>query len=75
MLDIKFIQENKDIVIAGAKKKHVEVDIDRLIELDDKRKELQQAVEARRAEQIMHPKKSSNCSRRSARNTSTRWPT
>ncbi|MEK7098772.1 MAG: serine--tRNA ligase, partial [Patescibacteria group bacterium] len=51
MLDIKFIRENKDIVIAGAKKKHVEVDIDRLIELDDKRKELQQAVEARRAEQ------------------------
>lgn len=51
MLDIKFIRENKDIVIAGAKKKHIDVDIERLIALDDKRKELQQAIDARRAEQ------------------------
>lgn len=51
MLDIKFIRENKDIVAAGAKKKHIAIDLDRLIELDDKRKELQQAFEAKRAEQ------------------------
>lgn len=51
MLDIKFIRENKDVVIAGAKKKHIDVDINRLIEVDDKRKELQQAIEEKRAEQ------------------------
>jgi seryl-tRNA synthetase len=51
MLDIKFIRENKDIVIAGAKKKHISVDIDRLIELDDKRRELQAVFDAKRAEQ------------------------
>ena len=51
MLDIKFIRENKDIVIAGAKKKHVDVDIERLITLDDKRKELQKYIDDKRAEQ------------------------
>lgn len=51
MLDIKFIRENKDIVAMGAKKKHVDVDLDRLIALDDKRKELQQTVDAKRTEQ------------------------
>jgi seryl-tRNA synthetase len=51
MLDIKFIRENKDIVIAGAKKKHVKVDIQKLIELDDKRRELQKQYDDRRAEQ------------------------
>ena len=30
MLDIKFIRENKDIVQAGAKKKRVEIDIEKL---------------------------------------------
>lgn len=51
MLDIKFIRENKDIVIAGARKKHVDVDIERLLELDDKRRELQSTVDEKRAEQ------------------------
>ena len=51
MLDIKFIRENKDVVIAGAKKKHIDVDIDRLIELDDKRRELQLKIDEKRAEQ------------------------
>lgn len=51
MLDIKFIRENKDIVILGAKKKHVDVDIDKLIELDDKRKDLQKQIDDKRAEQ------------------------
>ena len=37
MLDIKFIKENKDIVQAGAKKKHVKIDLDKLIALDDER--------------------------------------
>lgn len=51
MLDIKFIRENKDIVIAGAKKKRLTVDVDKLIALDDKRKELQQQIDLKRGEQ------------------------
>jgi len=51
MLDIKFIRENKEIVALGAKKKHMDIDIDALITLDDKRKELLASVEAKRAQQ------------------------
>ncbi|HWP61304.1 MAG TPA: serine--tRNA ligase [Candidatus Paceibacterota bacterium] len=51
MLDIKFIRENKDIVALGAKKKHIEVNLDRLVELDDQRKHLQLAIDEKRAEQ------------------------
>jgi len=51
MLDIKFIRENKDIVAAGAKKKHITVDLDRLLELDEKRRELQAKIDEKRAEQ------------------------
>ena len=51
MLDIKFIRENKDVVIAGAAKKHVVVDVEKLLQLDDKRRELQKQVDERRAEQ------------------------
>jgi seryl-tRNA synthetase len=48
MLDIKFIRDNKEIVQSGAKKKHVDIDIDRLIELDDQRlKELKEVEELR----------------------------
>ena len=48
MLDIKFIRENKDIVQAGAKKKRVEIDIEKLIALDDERlKELKEVEELR----------------------------
>ncbi len=51
MLDIKFIRENKDIVKAGAKKKHIEVDIDGLLSLDDQRLKLMSKVEGLRGEQ------------------------
>ena len=51
MLDIKFIRENKDIVIAGAKKKHIDIDIEKLIALDDRRRELQGLIDEKRAEQ------------------------
>ncbi|MBI5457348.1 serine--tRNA ligase [Candidatus Kaiserbacteria bacterium] len=51
MLDIKFIRENKDIVAAGAKKKHIEIDIDKLLSIDDKRRELQMTIDEKRAEQ------------------------
>lgn len=49
MLDIKFIRDNKDVVAAGAKKKHIAIDLDTLIVLDDSRKELLQKVEEKRA--------------------------
>src|SRR3989344_9503899 len=51
MLDIKFIRENKEIVQVGAAKKRVTVDIDALIKLDDKRRELMASTEKKRAEQ------------------------
>lgn len=51
MLDIKFIREHADLIKAGAKKKHIEVDIDMLLQLDEKRRELLAAVEKKRAEQ------------------------
>lgn len=49
MLDIKFIRENKDIIKAGAKKKHSNVDIDALLKVDDERRELLQEVEKMKA--------------------------
>lgn len=51
MLDIKFIRENKDIIKEGAKKKHIEVDIDELISIDEKRLEVLSRVEFLRGEQ------------------------
>lgn len=51
MLDIKFIRENKDIIKEGAKKKHIEADIDRLVSVDEKRLEILSRVEFLRGEQ------------------------
>ncbi len=51
MLDIKFIRENKDLIKEGARKKHIDFDIDALITVDDKRREKLQSVEAKKAEQ------------------------
>lgn len=51
MLDIKFIRENKDLVKAGAQKKHVNIDVDALVALDDRRRALMTSLEAKRAEQ------------------------
>ena len=51
MLDIKFIRENKDIVKAASEKKHIEVDVDRLIEVDDDRRKRIASFEAKKAEQ------------------------
>ena len=50
MLDIKFIRENKDVVQAGAKKKHIDIDIEKLIALDDERLKTLKEVEDLRAE-------------------------
>ncbi len=51
MLDIKFIREHTDLVKDGARKKHIEVDIDKLITLDDERKKLQQIFNEHRTKQ------------------------
>ncbi|MEI6490630.1 MAG: serine--tRNA ligase [bacterium] len=51
MLDIKFIRDNKDLIKDGARKKHLNFDVDALITVDDKRRELMQKVEAVKAEQ------------------------
>lgn len=51
MLDIKFIRENVEIVKAGAAKKNITLDFDRLLKLDDQRRSIMARVEEKRAEQ------------------------
>lgn len=51
MLDIKFIRENADLIKAGAKKKRLDVDIDKLLAVDEKRRALLERVELARAKQ------------------------
>lgn len=51
MLDIHFIRENADLIRAGAAKKHLAVDLDRLIEVDDERKRLRLSLDTKKAEQ------------------------
>ncbi|PIR69131.1 serine--tRNA ligase [Candidatus Nomurabacteria bacterium CG10_big_fil_rev_8_21_14_0_10_03_31_7] len=50
MLDIKFIRDNKDIVQEGAKRKRVEIDIEKLLVLDDERIKQLKEVEDLRSE-------------------------
>ncbi|MDI6883015.1 MAG: serine--tRNA ligase [Patescibacteria group bacterium] len=45
MLDINFIRQNPDKVKQGCQKKNVDVDIDRLLELDRKKRELLKEIE------------------------------
>jgi len=51
MLDIKFIRENKGLIQQAAQKKHIEFDVDKLVEVDEKRKRFLGRVEEKRAEQ------------------------
>jgi seryl-tRNA synthetase len=51
MLDIKFIRENADIVKLAAQKKKIKIDIDRLLSVDDTRREIMTALETKKAEQ------------------------
>src|SRR5690606_18528086 len=51
MLDIKFIRENKDLIKEGAKKKHIDFDVDKLVSIDADRRELLTSIETRKAEQ------------------------
>lgn len=50
MLDIKFIRENKDIVLLGAGKKGISIDIEKLIALDDERLKFLKEIETLRGE-------------------------
>ncbi len=50
MLDIKFIRENKELVKKGCQNKGVEVDIERIIDLDQKRRRMLTELEKLRAE-------------------------
>jgi len=45
MLDIKFIREHPDLVKEACKNKQVDIDIDRLLEIDKKRREILRALE------------------------------
>lgn len=49
MLDIKFIREHHDLVQAGARKKHIDVDIARLLDIDEQRRQLIAQVESLKA--------------------------
>ncbi|MFH1575899.1 MAG: serine--tRNA ligase [Candidatus Nealsonbacteria bacterium] len=51
MLDIKFIRQNPEKVKNGLAKKQAKVDIDRLLELDEKKREFLQKIENLRSEQ------------------------
>jgi len=51
MLDIKFIKENKELVALAAKKKHIEFDVEKLLEVDEKRRAVMKETEEKRAEQ------------------------
>ena len=51
MLDIKFIRENPELVKAAAKKKHLELDLDRLLILEEKRRVSLPGIEELRAKQ------------------------
>ena len=48
MLDIKFIRENKELITEGARKKHISFDIEKLMVVDDRRRELLASVEKKR---------------------------
>jgi len=49
MLDIKFIRENAEAIKIAAKNKNITIDIDQLLELDQKRGKLQSEIEDLRA--------------------------
>ena len=51
MLDINFIRDNKDLVAEAAKRKGIDFDLNKLIEVDDRRRAVLSSVEEKRKEQ------------------------
>jgi len=49
MLDMRFIREHPDLVQAGAHKKHIDLDLQQLLELDEQRRSLTSKVESLKA--------------------------
>ena len=71
MLDIKFIRENKNIVQEGAKRKHINVEIEKLIALDDERlKQLKEIEELRTEVNKVSNNISRNCTEEAILNSS-----
>ena len=56
MLDIRIIRERLDEVKEAAKNKNIDIDLDHLLELDDKRKGLQAELDDLRATRNDHVK-------------------
>ena len=50
MLDMKFIREDPELIKRAARDKRIDCDVDRLIAVDKRRREIQQRLEAFRAE-------------------------
>lgn len=57
MLDIKFIRENTEAVKANLVNRHNDFDLDEVIELDRKRRELLQMTEALKSERNAETKR------------------
>jgi seryl-tRNA synthetase len=51
MLDIKFIRENVDLIKEAARKKRIDINIDTLIALDNKRRRMMTTIEEKKARQ------------------------
>ncbi len=51
MIDIKILRENPELVKQGAKKKNVDIDVDKILELDKKKRELQRQIDDLRHQQ------------------------
>ena len=49
MLDINFIRQNKELCKKSSESKKISCDLDKLLEIDDKKRELQRIVESLRA--------------------------
>ncbi|MBI2062948.1 MAG: serine--tRNA ligase [Candidatus Yanofskybacteria bacterium] len=51
MLDIKFIRDNKDLISDAVRKKGIKFDVDELLAVDERRRQILQELEAKRAKQ------------------------
>lgn len=50
MLDIKFIRENKDLVNDAIKNKNIKINLDELLDIDEKRRKLQNKIDGLRGQ-------------------------
>ncbi len=51
MLDIKFIRQNPELIKEAARKKHIDFDVEKLLAVDKRRRELLESSEALKADQ------------------------